>query len=79
MTDDFGSAQTADPAADGKRESAGQALEKAAGVKITRPGGVDDTRNRRSRDLATGFYSPCHPPISSSLCRSLPSTPLRDA
>jgi hypothetical protein len=41
MTDDFGSAQTADIAANGKRWSAGQAIEAAAGVKIALPGGID--------------------------------------
>jgi hypothetical protein len=34
MTDDFGSAQTADLAANGKRHSAGQGIGGAAGVKI---------------------------------------------
>jgi hypothetical protein len=62
----FGSAQAADLTASGERQITGQAVEKAAGAKITRPGGVDDTHNRLSRDLATGFYSPRHPPISSS-------------
>src|SRR5713101_4355704 len=41
MTDDFGSAHAADLAAHGECQLAGQAIEKAAGVKITRAGGVD--------------------------------------
>ena len=49
MADDFGSAQTADPAAGGERQAAGQAIEKARGVEIAGPGGVDDARHRRRR------------------------------
>jgi len=41
MADIFGSAQTADLAADGNWQSAGQAVEKAAGVEIARPAGID--------------------------------------
>ena len=50
MADDFGSAQTADPAADGERQAAGQAVEETAGVEIAGPGGVDHPRHRRRRD-----------------------------
>src|SRR5262245_18260416 len=42
MTDDFGSAQTADLAADGEGQAAGQPAEKAAGVEIAGSSGVDD-------------------------------------
>ncbi len=41
MADDFGSAQTADLAADGERQIAGQAIEETAGIKIARPGRID--------------------------------------
>src|ERR1700719_3606657 len=54
MADNFGSAQTADLAAGGKRQAAGQAVEEAAGVEIARPGGVDDARDRRRRDRMLG-------------------------
>src|SRR5205814_5695127 len=50
MADDFGSAQTADLAANGKRQSAGQAIEEAAGVEVARPGSVDNACNRCCRD-----------------------------
>src|SRR2546426_657266 len=45
--DYFGSAQTADLAADGKRQGAGQPVKKAAGVEVAGPGGVDNTRDGR--------------------------------
>ena len=58
MANIFGSAQAADLSASGKRQITGQAVEKAAGVKINPPGGVGEARNRRRRDLATGFSRP---------------------
>ena len=54
MVDDFGSAQTPDLAADLKRQGAGQAVEKAGGVEVACPGGVDDAGNRRRRDRMLG-------------------------
>src|SRR5215831_6295800 len=54
MADYFGSAQTADLAADGKRQIAGQAVKETAGIEIARPGGVDDARDRRRRDRVLG-------------------------
>src|SRR5437764_1725781 len=57
MADDLGSAEAADLAAGGERQPAGQAKEEACGVKIARPGRIDDPRHRRRRDgalLATG-------------------------
>src|SRR6516162_11208219 len=60
MADDFGSAQTADLAAGGERQSAGQAIKEAAGVKIARSGGVDDTGNRRGRDETLGAWRQDH-------------------
>jgi hypothetical protein len=41
MTDDFGSAQTAGLAPDGKQHNADQGIGEAAGVKIALPGGID--------------------------------------
>src|SRR5260370_18260747 len=60
MADDFGSAQTADLAADGEGELAGQPIEKAAGVKIARAGGVDDPCHRRCGDAMLGAVSQDH-------------------
>ena len=57
MADDFGGAQTADPAANGQRQPAGQAVEKPAGIEIAGAGGVDDARHRCGFDpmlLAVG-------------------------
>src|SRR5271165_5020489 len=54
VADYFRSAQTADLAADGKRQRAGQAIEEAAGVKVAGSGRVDDARNRRRRDAMLG-------------------------
>ncbi len=54
MTDDFGSAQAADLAADGERQVAGQAVKKAAGIEIARPRGVDHASDRRRIDAMLG-------------------------
>src|SRR5215469_7679207 len=51
MADDFGSAQTAQFAASGKRQTAGQAVEKPARVKIACPGRVDDASDWRRIDF----------------------------
>jgi hypothetical protein len=51
MTDDFGSAQTAGLAADGKRHNADQGIGEAAGVKIALPGGYRPTIYPLKRDF----------------------------
>ena len=54
MTDDFGSAQTAGLAADGKRHNADQGIGEAAGVKIALPGGIDRLSRAGARFRRTG-------------------------
>src|SRR5206468_7047875 len=54
MRDYFGSAQTADPAADGERQAAGQAIEKTTGVEIARSRRIDDARDRCCGDAMLG-------------------------
>src|SRR5215471_12955476 len=55
MADDFGSAQAADLAANGKRQIAGQAVEETAGVEVAGSGGVDDAGHRCRRDAILSF------------------------
>src|SRR5438874_13124263 len=50
MADDLGSAQAADTAAGGEGQAAGQAEQEACGVKVARPGGIDDPGYRRCGD-----------------------------
>src|SRR5580704_6645943 len=50
MADDFGGAQATDPAAGGERQPAGQAEQNARGIKVARPGGIDDPRHRLRGD-----------------------------
>src|SRR5437899_11025699 len=47
MADDLGRAQAADTAAGGEGQAAGQAEQEACGVKVARPGGIDDPGHRR--------------------------------
>src|ERR1700693_2247221 len=50
MADDLGGAQATDLAAGGERQPAGQAEQKARGIKIARSGGVDHPRHRLGGD-----------------------------
>src|SRR6516162_5679230 len=54
MPGDFGSAQTADLAANGKRHSAGQGIREAPDVKIALPGGIDRPSRAGARFRRTG-------------------------
>src|SRR4029450_12013527 len=46
MADDFGSKKAADLAAGGERQVAGQPEQEARGIKVARPGRIDDSRHR---------------------------------
>src|ERR1700761_4445495 len=51
MADYFRSAQAAELATNGKRQSAGQPIEKPSRIKVAGPGAVDDPRYRCGRYL----------------------------